>query len=146
MVAAYGETEATHDIDAVPLKSKRSFDELKPYFQKVAKELDLSKDWINPFFATFTHVLPADYLSRTREFFHGKQMVCVALGPEDLLIMKLMAGRQKDDRHIRRLLKRKNFRHSLVEQQLEDLSQKNLAGAKAALDRLDEFKSDLGVE
>jgi len=145
LIAAYEETEVTKDVDAVPLKSKLTFEELKPFLLIVAEKLDLPKDWMNPYFESYTHLLPADYESRTREIFSGKNLRCLALGPEDLLIMKLMAGRQKDERHIRRLLRSKDVRLTLVENRLEELSDQCMKGASEALGRFDEVKSDLEI-
>ncbi len=145
MVIAYGETEATYDVDGIPIKSVLSFEQLKPFMFKVAEELELPKDWINPYFHSYTHVLPADYRNRIREIFSGKELNCFVLGPEDLLIMKLMAGRQKDDRHVRRLLKIKGIKLDIIEGQLEKLKQRLIHGAEEALDRLDDFKNDLGI-
>ena len=143
MVAAYGETESTHDIDAIPIQSKLSFEEIKLYVLQVAEKLDLSPDWINPYFNSFTHALPLDYMQRTQKIFEGKKIRCMVLGPEDLLIMKLMAGRQKDERHSRRLLKRNNIDLLLVEKQLEVLVNRSIPKSKEALDLFDELKSDM---
>ncbi len=145
MIALYRETEVTHDVDAMPIRSSRSYDELKPYFVRVAEKLDLPKDWITPYFQTFTHVLPPDYVRRTKEMFSGKKLRCIALGPEDLLVMKLMAGRQKDDRHIRRLMKWPAIEFSVVEKRLEELAGQDVRGAREALDRLDDLKEALGI-
>jgi hypothetical protein len=145
MALAYGEVEATKDFDAVPLRSKLSFDEMKPFILQVANELDLPKDWINSYFQSFTYVLPTDYLTRLRPIFKGKRLRCVALGAEDLLVMKIMAARLKDDRHIRRLMKREDIDLTIVEKRLEELAKEGISGASLAVDRFDEFKSDLAI-
>jgi hypothetical protein len=37
----------------------------------VAHELDIPADWLNPYFATFTHVLPMDFEARLTTVFEG---------------------------------------------------------------------------
>lgn len=49
---------ATEDIDAVP--KGITADELGDLV-KVALKLNLAGDWLNPWFASFTHVLPSDF-------------------------------------------------------------------------------------
>ena len=146
MTLAYGMKEGTQDVDAITFKGFDKIEDLKQEIQEVAKKLDIPRDWINPYFGNFAFVLPEDYSDRLREVFCGKRLAVLVLGPEDLLIMKLHAGRAKDDSHIRRLLKTQKIDRVLVEKHLEQLVQKNIPKAQAALDRLDQYLEDLGMD
>ena len=146
MLLAYGLTEATHDVDAVTFKGFAKIEDIKPQIQSVAKEMGIAGDWINPHFGGFSFVLPENYASRLREVFKGKTLEVWVLGPEDLLIMKLHAGRPKDDSHIRRLLKTQALNLQLVESHLEDLIERGINGSQEALSRYDQFLEDLGLD
>lgn len=145
MILGYGETEATRDVDAASIRSPRSLEDLRPALEQVARELGLAPDWINPYFETYMHVLPADYGARLQQTFGGKRLTCWLLGPEDLLVMKLCAGRQKDERHIRRLIRRKDIDLGLVERSLQALVEKRIPRGQEALDRFDEVRDTLGL-
>ena len=131
---------ATTDIDAFP--RGLSISELDPLVTQVARDLDLPGDWLNPYFSTFTHVLPADFSSRLHEVFVGKSLTVRGLGAEDMLIMKCCAHRRKDVAHARALLKA-GVDLKLVEKQLEFLHKKNLPGLDLALDFFDEIQESV---
>ncbi len=141
MTLAYGIPVRTTDVDAYP--AGVSFDELAPLVREVARELSLPGDWINPHYSTFAHVLPSDYGSRLREVFRGERLVVQALGPEDLLLMKCFAGREKDVGHALALLRKKPDL-GVVETRLEELLAKRTPGAEKAADFLDDLKDQLG--
>jgi hypothetical protein len=94
---------------------------------------------MNPYFETYTHVLPSDYGSRLKEVFAGERLRVMALGLEDLLIMKCFAGREKDVGHARALLKR-GPDLALVDGRIQQLIEKGIQGAREAGD----FFDDLG--
>lgn len=125
---------ATSDIDALP--KGISTDELSALIKQVALELGLSGDWLNPYFATFTHVLPLDFEVRLSTVFEGSNLIARALGKEDLLIMKCFAHRQKDIPHARALI-RKGVDLNIVETQLELLQKNKAHGVAEALEFLD---------
>src|SRR5437868_14441816 len=100
MLLAHGFPGKTNDVDAVPTKGA-AFEEIKALAEKIAKELSLAHDWLNPHYQAFTVYLPSDAKDRTTVIYNGKRLIVEALGPEDVLIMKLMAGRSKDRAHIK---------------------------------------------
>src|SRR5262245_19797794 len=59
MILAHGFTLATSDIDAVP--RGMGLNVLDPLIKQIARDQELPPDWLNPYFATFAHTLPADY-------------------------------------------------------------------------------------
>lgn len=136
LILAHGLTLATADLDAVPQRFEIS--ELDPHVKAVAGELNIATDWLNPYYSTFMHTLPSDYGSRLITVFEGRHLKVLALGKEEMLIMKCFAGRKKDVSHARELLK-KGVNLVLVEKHIESLLKKNLPGAEQALDFLDEL-------
>ena len=134
MLLAHGFPLATTDIDAVP--KGISVEDLKPLIERVAREQGLPPDWLNAWFSGFTHVLPADFRTRTIQVYKGKCLIADALGREDLLLMKCFAHREKDVAHARALLKA-GADVSFVQSAIENLSEKKIPGTSAALDFLD---------
>ncbi|MCC7460794.1 MAG: hypothetical protein IT286_05775 [Proteobacteria bacterium] len=141
MILAHKFPLATSDIDAVA-KGIELF-ELDPLVKKVAEQLSLPKDWLNPYFSTFGHVLPEDYGNRLIQVFLGKNIKAQALGKEDLLIMKCFAGRQKDIPHARALVK-SGADIQLVEEHIRSLIQKRIPKADNAQEFLYEIEDWLG--
>ena len=141
MVLAHGIPVRTTDVDAYP--TGMSVEELDPYIKQVGRERGLSGDWINPYYATFAHVLPPDYGTRLREVFAGERLRVQALGAEDLLVMKCFAGREKDVGHARRLLRLVGD-VSPVEARIEELAKRRVPGAVEAMDFLDDLLEAAG--
>src|SRR5690348_7735574 len=83
MLLAHQFPLATTDIDGIPAEGL-SIDQLDSLVKQVAKELNLPSDWLNPFYVTFTHVLPSDYGSRLIRVFNFSPLVIEALSKEDL--------------------------------------------------------------
>jgi hypothetical protein len=137
MFLAYRLPVRTTDVDACPVGA--TIDELAPHVRAVAKDLGLAADWINPHYETFAHVLPADYATRLKPVFEGKRLRVLALGAEDLLIMKCFAGREKDVGHARALLKR-DPDLGVVERRIEELVERGVPGAADAADFLDDLR------
>jgi hypothetical protein len=137
MLLAYGLPARTTDVVAYPVTG--SLDDLAPIVHEVAREVGLVPDWLNPHFETFAHVLPADYGSRLREVFAGKRLRVMALGVEDLLVMKCFAGREKDVGHARALLRRKPDL-GIVERRVEELVERGVPGALDAADFLGDLR------
>jgi hypothetical protein len=136
MMLAYHLPVRTTDVDAYPRDS--TFAAIAPHVRAVAKKLGLPGDWVNPHFETFAHVLPDDYGARLRPIFSGRRLAAMALGVEDLLIMKCFAGREKDVGHARALLKRKPDLR-LVEGRIQVLIDRGIPGAQDAADFLDDL-------
>jgi hypothetical protein len=144
MVLAYAHPLATQDIDAFAAKGGLRIADLDAAAKKVAKKLDIEPDWLNSHFDTFTGVLPADYATRLRSVFTGKHLSAEALGPEDLLIMKCFAGRDKDLPHARKLLRvAKDL--SIVDRQLALLVERRYPGAEKAADFFDDLRDREGL-
>lgn len=136
MLLAHGFPLATSDIDAVP-KGLTS-EELSPLIERVAAKLKLPTDWLNPWYQTFTYVLPADYSDRLVTVFSGTHLRADALGKEDLLIMKCFAHRAKDVGHARALI-RENANLDLVLARIEELKKRKIPEASKAEDFLNEI-------
>lgn len=144
MILAYGHTLATQDVDAFAAKGGATVAELDAAAKRVAAELSIAPDWLNAHFTTFTHVLPADYAERARRVYDGNQIVVDALGPEDLLIMKCFAGRDKDIPHARVLLGHLT-RPEVVDAQLSQLIERRIPHAQRAADFYDDLCDELDV-
>jgi hypothetical protein len=140
MMLAYHFSLATTDIDGIPKGIE--LHELDVLVKKVASELHISSDWLNPYFSTFTHVLPSDYGQRLVNVFSERNLEVLAISKDDLLIMKCFAGRQKDVSHSKALIKA-GARTGFAENHLEKLRDKNIPGAKEALDFLDDVQEQL---
>lgn len=137
MLLAHQFPLSTSDVDAVPTLGL-SLVELAPLIQAVAKELSLAGDWLNPHYASFTHVLPSDYGHRLIEVVNLPKLKVSALSKEDLLIMKCFAGREKDVIHARALLK-KGADRNFVSAHIKALGQKRIPGCEKAEKFLDEM-------
>jgi hypothetical protein len=137
MMLAHGIPVTITDVVAYPASGR--LDDIGPQVRAVAAGLGLAPDWLNPHFETFAHVLPSDYASRVKEVFAGARLRVVALGAEDLLVMKCFAGREKDVGHARALLRRvKDL--SIVERRIEELMDRGVSGALDAADFLDDVR------
>ncbi len=137
MMLAYGIPVRTTDVDAYPARGR--LEDIAPQIREVARALGLAPDWVNPHFETFAHVLPADYGARLREVFAGERLRVMALGVEDLLVMKCFAGREKDVGHARALLRR-DPDLAVVERRIDELIRKGVPGALDAADFLDDLR------
>jgi hypothetical protein len=54
MILAHHFPLATSDLDAIP-RGGIEFQSLEKYIHLIAEELQLPKDWLNPYFSTFSH-------------------------------------------------------------------------------------------
>lgn len=136
MMLAYGLLVRTTDVVGCPATGR--FDDIADSIREVAREVGLAPDWLNPHYETFAHVLPQDYGTRLREVFAGKRLRVMALGVEDLLVMKCFAGREKDVGHARALLRR-DPDLAIVERRIEELVERGVSGAVDAADFLDDL-------
>ena len=118
--------------------------ELDTMARSVADELQIEPDWLNAHFETFTAVLPRDYATRLRSVFAGKHLRVDALGPEDLLVMKCFAGRDKDLPHARKLIREANDL-AIVDKQLAYLIERRYPGAERAADYFDDLRDEAGL-
>ena len=135
MMLAHGLPVRTTDVDAYPLRGR--LDDIAPLVREVGRAVGLSQDWLNPYYETFAHVLPADYGARLKPVFAGERLRVMALGVEDLLLMKCFAGREKDVGHARALLRRSPDL-GIVERRIEELLARGVQGAADAADFLDD--------
>ncbi len=143
MLLAHNFPGKTNDVDAVPSNGVE-FNLIKDLAEEIAKELGIAHDWLNPYFGAFTVYLPPDAKNRMKVIYSGQNLCVDALGAEDVLIMKLMAGRAKDRAHIRHLINKNKADIKVVERALEALKDKNMFRdlAEKALDLLDEELED----
>jgi Nucleotidyltransferase of unknown function (DUF6036) len=144
MTLAYRHPIATQDVDAFAAKGGLRMADLDAMAREVADELQIEPDWLNAHFETFTAVLPRDYATRLRPVFQGEHLQVDALGPEDLLVMKCFAGRDKDRPHARKLLKLAADL-SIVDRQLEYLTERRYPGAEGAADYFDDLRDEAGL-
>ncbi len=140
MILAHHFPLSTTDIDAIP--KGMAIEELDPLIKKVALQLGLASDWLNPYFSTFALTLPTSYDQRLCEVYKGNFLEALALGKEDMLIMKCFAHRAKDVGHAKSLIKQ-GADVSMVEDHICQLKIKKIRGAQEALDFLDELRDDL---
>jgi len=129
MLLAHDFPLTTTDIDAVP--RGMSTEELTPFIEKVAAELGLTHDWLNPWYGSFTYVLPADFADRLHDAFTGRNLHARALGKEDLLLMKCFAHRPKDISHARALV-RGGADVNRVQEWIEEKRKKKIPQAEKA--------------
>lgn len=140
MILAHGFPLGTTDIDAIP--KGMDVGALDVWVKRIASEQGIAPDWLNPYFSTFVHTLPSDYGTRLIEVFSGERLRVLALGKEEMLIMKCFAHRQKDVAHAKALIK-KGADLKRVESQIESLRSKGIPGAQLALDFLDDVLEQL---
>lgn len=143
MLLAHGFPLSTMDIDGLVYQSALTQAELDPHVKAVAAELNIPSDWLNPYFNTFLYTLPPDFKDRLCEIFTGRHLTVLALGAEDLLILKCFAGRPKDVPHARALY-RTMVHHDMVDQHLHHLVEKNVPGAREAWDFFSEIEDTAG--
>ena len=141
MVLAYDYPLATQDVDAFTARGGLSMAELDTAARRVAEQLDLEPDWLNTHFETYTGVLPTGYSERLKRVLEGEHLVVDALGPEDLLVMKCFAGRDKDRGHARKLLRLAGDL-DLVDRHLAHLIERRYPGAEKAADYFDDLRDE----
>ncbi len=141
MVLAYDHPLATQDVDAFAARGGLRVAELDALAKQVAEQLGIEPDWLNAHFETFTGVLADDYATRLRSVYRGRQLQVDALGPEDLLVMKCFAGRDKDRPHARKLL-RLAADLGIVDRQLAQLVSRRYPGAQKAADYFDDLRDE----
>jgi hypothetical protein len=136
MMLAYRIPVRTTDVDAYPTVGR--LEDFDSEIRQAAADAGLDPGWLNPYFETFAHVLPGDYGKRLVQVFAGKRLRVVALGVEDILLMKCFAGREKDVGHARALLRRRPDL-GIVNRRLDELLEKGVPGARDAADFLDDL-------
>lgn len=136
---------STMDIDGIPFKTKLKPADLDVYVKEVAGDLGIPHDWLNSYFGTFTYSLPKDYGDRLIPVFTGKKITALALGKEDLLIMKCFAHRAKDVSHAAALIK-KGVDLGKVAAHLHRCREEGIPKGADALDFFYEMCERLGVE
>lgn len=141
MLLAHGFPVATMDIDGLVYNSAMTQAALDRQAQAVAREVDIPADWLNSYFNTFLYTLPADFATRLVPVYRGRHLAVVALGAEDLLILKCFAGRPKDLLHARALC-RKVRDLSVVDNHLQQLLERHVPGAVEAADFFDQLQDD----
>jgi len=139
MVLAYDHPLATQDVDAFAPRGGLNMSDLDAAAHRVAETLSIQPDWLNEHFVTYTTVLPSDYARRLRTVYEGERLVVRALGPEDILVMKCFAGRDKDIGHARRLV-RLCEDLDVVDAHLADLVDRRIPRARAASDFFDDLR------
>lgn len=141
MILAHQFPLGTADVDAIA----KGIDvaELDLLVKQIAVEQSIPGDWLNPYFSTFSYTLPRDYHLRLIEVFKGSSLCVMALGKEDMLVMKCFAHRQKDIGHAQALIK-KGANLEIVEQRLRELNEKRIPGVQDAVDFLDDLLEQIG--
>jgi hypothetical protein len=144
MILAYDHPLATEDVDAFPRRGSPRLAEIDALAKQTARTLGIASDWLNQHFETFTFVLPDDYAARLRNVYRGKHLSVEALGPEDILVMKCFAGRDKDRPHARRLMQVATDL-DVVDRQLSVLASKRVANADRAAAYFDDLRDELDL-
>ncbi len=145
MVLAFDHPLATQDVDAFTARGGLTIAELDEAAKQTARDLDIEPDWLNPHFETYTHVLPADYATRLRNVFRGERLTVDSLGPEDLLVMKCFAGRDKDLPHARALMRTPGLDITIIDRHISSLAERGHRGADAAADFFDDLRDEMGL-
>ncbi len=140
MILAHGFKLGTSDIDAIPRGIELA--KLDPLIKQIAKEQNLAPDWLNTYYSTFAFTLPSDYGNRLISVFQGTKLNALALGKEEMLIMKCFAHRQKDVPHAKALIKN-GVDITKVETHIESLKKRRIPGSETALDFLDDIRDQL---
>lgn len=135
MLYVYGSPLKTWDIDAV-LKHT-TLEDIQKSVHLVAEEMSLPKNWLNSWYSSFTHTLPADFSDRLKTLFKGKHIKAFAFGPEDMLILKCCAHRGKDVSHARILVKQADT--DFVMKHLDNLYDKKLIPSTRAMEFLEDL-------
>lgn len=138
MALAYNLPLATADVDGLVFRSEITQAELTPLVHKVSDEQHLPKDWLNGHFNTFLYALPQDYSARLRSVYEGRHLKVFAVGREDMVILKCMAGRDKDFPHARALMKQ-GLDRRIVEDHLQLLIDRGIPKAEQAMAFFDEL-------
>lgn len=142
MLLAHGFPVATMDIDGLVYKSAMTQSALDRQAKVVAREVGIPADWLNSYFNTFLYTLPTDFAERLVPVYKGKCLTVLALGAEDLLVLKCFAGRPKDLPHARALY-RKVRELSVVDTHLQQLLERHVPGAVEAADFFDQLQDDV---
>lgn len=136
VICSYGFLLGTADVDAIIKKAELS---------EVDKSIkSLPQKWLNTWFSSFTHYLPADYEKRLNILFKGEKILAKTFGKEDLLILKCFSHRAKDVSHVKILIK-KQADIKLVENHIKKLIKKNLPKAKKALNFLYDILDEMDL-
>lgn len=143
MLLAHRFPLATMDIDGLILQGELTQAELDRHVKVVAKTQQLPPDWLNPYFNTFLYTLPSDFRERLHTIYTGRRLTVVALGVEDLLILKCFAGRPKDVPHARVLYQKAQHRER-VDAHLHTLVERKVPGAQEAWDFFAEIEDQVG--
>ena len=135
----------TSDIDALLLSSEMTPADMDPLVKAVARDLGISPHWYNDYFGTFTYSLPRDFRERLMPVYQGTHLKALAMGKEDLLVMKCFAGREKDVGHARALI-RKGTDTGKVEGHLLELVKKGVPRSEEAVGFLHDLQDEMGGE
>ena len=87
--------------------------------------------------------MPEDFQKRLRKCFEGKQLQVDVFGPEDMIILKCMAGRPKDRTHLRLLIRQPGLQIALIENHLQKLNGAGLERAPQAAALFEELCDEL---
>ena len=143
MMCAYDCPLTTVDMDVV--FKYISGERLEKPVRQIAREMNLPGNWLNSWYAGFTHYLPSDFNRRLKLIFQGQKITARALGAEDMLILKCCAHRTKDTGHARVLIRRKAD-HIFVMKHLEKLMEQKRIFNEKPLEFLEDILEKENVE
>jgi hypothetical protein len=89
---------ATSDFDV--LYSNPDMGQLQEDIRAVAERLNLTPGWLNGSIQSYLDVLPPDYKTRLRTLPSRGRLHIALLHRQDILVMKLFAGRPRDLRDV----------------------------------------------
>ncbi len=96
-------SRVTVDCDVVHHEPKAAWAAVADAARSVARELLLPPDWLNAETETIAHRLPDGWRERTLTVHRSDRIEVVAIGRQDLIAMKCIAGRPADIEDLRRL-------------------------------------------
>ena len=142
MILGYKYVLTTDDVDAFTAKGSATLSDIDRAAKAVARQLNLDPQWLNSYFDTYTDVLPSDFKDRLRRIYKGERLTVDVLGPEDLLVMKCFAGRDKDRPHALKLIRlAKDL--DVVDRRLTELVEKRRPDAQKAADYFDDLRDEV---
>lgn len=108
----------TKDADVIEASAKLS--SIRKEIETVAKELDIGTDWLNEDASAWRKFLPPDYPNRLVVVGQFGNLTVNSLGRQDLILMKIIAGRNRDLLDLKELAVRAEELY-FVRQQVERL-------------------------
>jgi hypothetical protein len=109
----------TADGDAIETTPKLST--LQRYLDEVADELGVRPDWLNDAVRAYRDLLPPDFPGRLQRIGVFGNLTVDAIGRQDLILMKIAAGRARDIDDLKALQRQHDVGHAVRPPSAPDL-------------------------